>query len=619
MIALASIALIVIAGSFSFGRAFLGWTRLSSAKEEADQFFIATWIGLLITAGCLMALAQVLSLDRFLLVGLVPIMLFGVIAQRRNLADALAAISFGQNGWRSLIALAISCVGIAIVTSREVVHFDTGFYQLPQVIWLQDHGLVTGLGLLHHRFGYNSIWLALVAPIQDLSHEGRLVAIGSTIACTLLAFHVVHAAGRIVSAVGRPADWFLVAAPLSGAFSAWLVSAMISSSPDVPIWILAILFGWVLLIDRDRQLGPVAVMIAVGAAAIKLSAAPLVIGAAIYVLWTRQLTLRSLLATGLFAALTLGAVMAANVVTSGCLMFPAAATCLPLPWAIPKETAVAVTQFISHWPLFGNINEFNATDIAAYANGTLPVLPMGQRLWLIWSGANPLSWALLAAVIALACASLRDLAGRAGAVALLVAIVGLVFCVSVPAYRFAVGWVGLLAGLAAVAVADWAGCWSIPRLPSNELARVWGRHGMIVGALCVVVLGLAFSSIDRTGDRDLRESGFADRPTGLAKRWLLPPTLVAHQLNPAKGMISGTTIPRSDPTQWVETRVNGVALLRPQSGEQCWGIRRACVPPGEPFRTVALHGAGGRIAFGLASENKVLLATRGGPANFQAP
>ncbi|MEA3024323.1 MAG: hypothetical protein QOK01_3175, partial [Alphaproteobacteria bacterium] len=230
MIALASIALIVIAGSFSFGRAFLGWMRLSGANEEADQFFVATWTGLLMTAGCLMALAQILPLDRFLLVGLVPVMLFGVIAQRRNLAKALAAISFGQNGWRSLIALAISCVGIAIVTSREVVHFDTGFYQLPQVIWLQDHGLVTGLGLLHHRFGYNSIWLALAAPIQDLSHEGRLVAIGSTIACALLAFHVVHAACRIASAAGRPADWFLVAAPLSGAFSAWLVSAMISSS-----------------------------------------------------------------------------------------------------------------------------------------------------------------------------------------------------------------------------------------------------------------------------------------------------------------------------------------------------------------------------------------------------
>ncbi len=610
MIVLASIALIVIVGSFAFGRVLLGWTRLPTAKEAGDQFFIAAWIGLLATAGCLMALAQFLPLNRFLLVGLVPIMMLAVLAERRNLADAFRALSFDGNGWSAPIALAISSIGIAIITSRDVAHFDTGFYQLPQVIWLQDHGLVTGLGLLHHRFGYNSIWLALVAPIQDMSHDVRLAAVGSTIACTLLAFHVVHAAGRIASAAGRPADWFLVAAPLSGAFSAWLLSAMISSSPDVPIWILAILFGWVLLVDRDRTLGPIAMMVAAGAAGIKLSAAPLVIGAALYVLWTRQLALRSLFAAGLFAALTLGAVMAANVVTAGCLMFPAAATCLPVSWAIPKEIATAVTQFISHWPLIGSISEFNAIDIASYANGTLPVLPLSQRLRLIGSSASPWSWALLAAVIVFAGLALRSSFSRARAVTFLVAVVGLVFCVSVPAYRFAVGWVGLLAGLAMIAAVELAGRRYALRAPSNDLVRACGRNAMPIGALCVVAFALAFSSIDRLGDRDLRESGFAGRPTTLAKRWLLPPTLVAHQPSPAKGMISGTHLPRSEPTQWVETRLDGVALVRPQSGEQCWGIRRACVPPGEPFRPLVMRDTGRAIAFGLASDDTLSLATR---------
>ena len=41
-------------------------------------------------------------------------------------------------------------------------------------------------------------------------------------------------------------------------------------------------------------------------------------------------------------------------------------------------------------------------------------------------------------------------------------------------------------------------------------------------------------------------------------------------------------------------------------------------PPGEPFRPVALHEAGGRIAFALAAENKVILATRDDPADFPA-
>jgi hypothetical protein len=599
MLVLASIALITIVGSFALGSALLGWAQSRSCVQRGDQFFIAAWIGLLWVAGCLMAIAQFIPLNRFALVGMLSVMLLAAIVQRQYLVEALQAFSFGRNGRWALLALAVSAIGIAAITSRDVVHFDTGFYQLPQVIWLQEHGLVTGLGLLHHRFGYNSIWLALVAPIQDLNHDGRLVAIGSTIACTLLAFQMVFAASRIAAGDGRPADWFAVTAPLSGAVSAWLLSAMISSSPDIPIWTLTLLFGWILLIDRDRQLGAAAIMVAVGATAIKLSAAPLLIGAAVYAVWTRQLELRNCVVVGLFAALTLGSVVMANMITSGCLMFPAAATCLAVSWAIPAQTAKAVTQFISHWPLFGNINEFNATDIAQYADGTLAALPIQDRLRLIWAGANPLAWTLLATVAALACLAPRSLSSRARAVMVLIAIFGLAYCVTVPSYRFAAGWIGILAGLATITVVERLRPWLAARLWSSRLVPIAGHKAMALGAFGVLILGLALSPIERVGDRDLRESGFANRPTRLAERWLLPPTLVAHQPSPAKGMISGTSIPRSEPTQWIETRGRDLGFVRPQSGEQCWGIRLACAPPGEPFRPIALRDARRGITFGM--------------------
>jgi hypothetical protein len=478
---------------------------------------------------------------------------------------------------------------------------------------------VTGLGLLHHRFGYNSIWLALVAPVQDMSHDGRLIAVGSTIACTLLAFQIVHSAARILAAVARPADWFIVAAPLPGALSSWLLSAMISSSPDIPVWILTILLGWTLLADRDRELAPVALLLAVGAAAIKVSAAPLVIGALVYAAWTRQLGPRGVLAIGLFGTATLGAVVSANVVTSGCLMFPAAVTCLPVSWAISPETATAVTQFISHWPLFENINEFNATDIMSYANGSFAVLPLPERLRLILAGAHPLSWALLATIIGLAGLALRSSFSRASGVTFLVGIGGLLYCISVPSYRFAAGWIGLLTGLAMIAVIDRLSRWSRLGLSERGLALCRAPGGILFGALAGAVVGAALSSIDRMGDRDLRESGFADRPTSITRRWLLPPTLVAHQFSPAKGMISGTRFPRSEPTRWVETRTGEVTYLHPQSGEQCWGIRQACTPPGEPFHPFALRSAEQGISAGLARVPEPIQAARHDRGDVPSP
>jgi hypothetical protein len=616
MIILASLALIAILASLALGRVLVRAMRLPAAADAGDQFFIATWLGLLGIAGALMALAEIVPLNRHVLAAVAIAALIALVAERRFVVAALRALSPAGTAWSALAALALTALGIAVVTSRDLVHFDTGYYQLPEVIWLQEHGLVTGLGLLHHRFGYNSIWLALVAPIQELSHDGRLVAIGSTIACTLLAFQAVCAAGRIAAARGRAADWFMIAAPLSGAFSTWLLSALISSSPDIPTWTLTIVFGWMLLADRDRTLAPAAMMLALGAVAIKLSAMPLVLGALIYGVATRQVTWRSVLAVGLYGALTLGAVMAANVVTSGCLMFPAAITCLPVSWAIPKATAVAVGQFIAHWPLTGNIHEFNAQDIAAYADGTLPILPLGARLRLIFGLAHPLAWALLATIIGFAALGVRAQRDRAGVILFLIGLIGLAFCISVPAYRFAAGWVGLFLGLAMIGIAararhfTFVRRWRFVRAPLGALGQRIGHHlahsGIVAASLAVVLVGAALASVDRAGDRDLRESGFAGRPTRLAARWLLPPTLVAHQPSPEKGTISRSDQPLSEPTKFVEIHAGDSTFLRPARGEQCWGVREACVPPGEPFRPIVMRDGAHGLAVALAPDARRL-------------
>src|ERR1700680_4383805 len=125
MLILASITLIAIVGSFALCSAFLDGARLRTCVEREDQFFVATWIGLLLAAGCLMAIAQFIPLDRLALVGISSLMLLVAIGQRRCLAGALQACSFGRNGRWALIALTVSAIGTAAITSRDVVHFDT--------------------------------------------------------------------------------------------------------------------------------------------------------------------------------------------------------------------------------------------------------------------------------------------------------------------------------------------------------------------------------------------------------------------------------------------------------------------------------------------------------------
>lgn len=48
-------------------------------------------------------------------------------------------------------------------TSRGIIHYDTGLYHAQSIRWIEDYGVVKGLGNLHCRLAYNSSSFALSA------------------------------------------------------------------------------------------------------------------------------------------------------------------------------------------------------------------------------------------------------------------------------------------------------------------------------------------------------------------------------------------------------------------------------------------------------------------------
>lgn len=329
---------------------------------------------------------------------------------------------------------------LALFASKDVSHHDTGLYHLPQINWLVDHGLVTGLGLLHHRLGLNSIWLALVAPIVGAEQTGSLVGIGGSIAMTMLVFHGIYSATRIACREGTPADWYLLAAILPGVFATAIMSLVVSSSPDLAVFALIIVFGWLLLFDRTGHGGLIVFLLAVGAVAIKLSAAPLLLGAVVYIIATRTRNIRSFATFGLFSAISLGAVLYANFATSGCLMLPASITCLPVPWGIPADTASAIAGYISNWPFKGDLLGAIAQDIAGYAQGQLTPTFMARIPELI--ATDVAFWIFVVTSVILACFSAFRFRSKAAFVLLMTGLAGLTYCISVPSYRFAIAVFG---------------------------------------------------------------------------------------------------------------------------------------------------------------------------------
>jgi hypothetical protein len=597
MIALTATALLASLIAFSIGALFLRAFRLIGPQDEGDNFFVSVWIGLSLTGGLMLAAAFLVPLNRYTLAGVVAAGCAVTFVNRAEIVRSLNGLSLDAGAGHGFAIFAVNTFAVSLITSRDLAHFDTAFYMLPQMIWLEDNGLVTGAGLLHHRFGYNSIWLALAAPVIELSHEGRLVAIGSTVACALLVTHILYSVGRIASNRARPADWYMAVAAVPGLVSPWLLSSIVSSSPDIPVWILTVFIGWLLVLDSERRLAVPIALLAFGAMAIKVSAAPLVLGAGVYALWTRQVTVRNVIAVSLFALVTMGSAVAANIVTSGCPLFPASLFCLPVPWAVPAETAKAISLFVSQWPMLQNINAFNSADIEAYARGALPTLSFTDRVSLIAASAHPVLWTALACIVGLAAFAPRILRTPASSVALGMALLGLGYCILVPAYRFAAGWIGILLGLAFVVIA-FVVLHRFKRWPQG-FYLLNTSFALATGTTGIVAVALALSLVSRTSDRELREAGFQGRPTPFMARLLLPPPITARQPNPSKGKISGSEFPLTEPTVWQDVQVNDVRFKRPTSGEQCWHTREPCTPPGEPLDPLKLREPAKGIAGGF--------------------
>ena len=74
-------------------------------------------------------------------------------------------------GSRTLLVIGIFLL-FAYGTSRGMIHYDTGLYHAQSIRWIEEYGVVKGLGNLHCRLAYNSASFALSA-LYSMAFLGR--------------------------------------------------------------------------------------------------------------------------------------------------------------------------------------------------------------------------------------------------------------------------------------------------------------------------------------------------------------------------------------------------------------------------------------------------------------
>lgn len=361
MTILAILWFVLIIVSTPIGLNILKLTRAAEFERPGDRFMISVWLGLSIISVLLLTASLSFALSPKLLVVIAtPIFLLSLCrsAIRYEIGTWLR-----QMEWPAFVGVLGLVIGVAAYSVQPIRYYDTGLYHFGAVRWLSRFGAVTGLGLIHIRFGAASSWFALFAPFNAGRLEGRIGMLLSGLSLLLASCHLVLCLNRCLLRRAKEADWFIVSATLFLIPCAIYWRMFTSMAPDVAVIMATIAVSWAILIISRSPRSPetyVAVdpsiipfILASWAVSVKLSALGLIVVTAVFCVYRNRRHLRSLVWPVLAGALFLIPLISYQVVTAGCPLLPTGIMCLHTPWSVGAPAAKELTALITDWSKWG--------------------------------------------------------------------------------------------------------------------------------------------------------------------------------------------------------------------------------------------------------------------------
>ncbi|MBP3196234.1 MAG: hypothetical protein J6N21_04425 [Butyrivibrio sp.] len=255
---------------------------------------------------------------------------------------------------------------MAYGTSHGIMHYDSDLYHAQAIHWIEDYGVVKGLGNLHIRLAYNSSSFALSALYSMRFLTGRSFHVMAGFFALLLAWqcldlkNILRRGHPVISDFARiMAIYYLftiydeMVAPASDYFLSTIVFYVIIHWLDMNV-------------RHERSYVPYIMLALVGvyAVTIKLSAAPMLLLSIIPICKLlhekNRHKLKALLISVLMAFIIVIPFFIRNILISGWLLYPVTSLdFFNFAWEIPKGLAAYDAMEIK---TYGR----GYTDVAAY-------------------------------------------------------------------------------------------------------------------------------------------------------------------------------------------------------------------------------------------------------------
>ncbi|MCM1145937.1 MAG: hypothetical protein NC318_10405 [Blautia sp.] len=238
-------------------------------------------------------------------------------------------------------------------TSRGIIHYDTDLYHAQSIRWIEEYGVVKGLGNLHCRLAYNSASFALSALYSMAFLGGQSYHCAAGFLAFLLAMVCLEGMSLFRRKYLKPSDFARVA----GIYYLLIIyDEMVSPASDYFMVLTAfyLIIRWMDLLEEGQtEIFPFAMLCVLGVylMTIKLSAACillLVLKPALRLL--REKRWKEICMYLLLGIVTGTPFLIRNVLISGWLVYPfTSIDFFPVDWKIPQGIAEYDAKEIQVW------------------------------------------------------------------------------------------------------------------------------------------------------------------------------------------------------------------------------------------------------------------------------
>lgn len=271
--------------------------------------------------------------------------------------------SFRETGKGRLVLFFLLFFLFAYGTSGGILHYDTSLYHAQSIRWLEEYGVVKGLGNLHNRLAYNSAAFSLSALFSfSFLGKGSFHAVAG-----LLAFLLAKVCGEWkVSSCLKLSGL----ARLMGVYYVLIIfDEMVSPASDyfMVLLVFYLIIRWLDLMERGEEkwlLYGLLCLLGVFVMSVKLSAALiLLLTIKPAVMLVREKNYRAIFVFLGFGIVILAPFLIRNYLISGWLVYPFTFPDLfQADWKIPEHIALYDSREIKVWGR-------GMTDMARYRDG----------------------------------------------------------------------------------------------------------------------------------------------------------------------------------------------------------------------------------------------------------